>query len=86
MSALFNRDRPRKKGNEAPKKGAKSEVVRKQKLLTCPQCGGHDLYYENALITGFKYHCKDCDYIGAFIIEQDVALDREGRVVEQGPE
>jgi len=38
--------------------------------LTCPQCGSHDLYYEAALHTGRKYHCKRCDYIGAFIIEE----------------
>jgi predicted RNA-binding Zn-ribbon protein involved in translation (DUF1610 family) len=43
-----------------------------KKVLRCPQCGGTNIYYENALITGYKYHCKDCDYIGALIIEEDV--------------
>lgn len=42
------------------------------KILICPQCGGTELYYENALITGYKYHCKDCDYIGALVLEKDV--------------
>lgn len=41
-------------------------------VLTCPQCGSADLYYENALITGYKYHCKKCNYIGAFVIEKDL--------------
>jgi len=41
-------------------------------VLTCPQCGSADLYYEAALITGYKYHCKKCGYIGAFVIEKDI--------------
>ena len=47
----------------------------KRTRLICPQCGGDDLYYEAGLITGYKYHCKKCDYIGAFIIEEDVEKD-----------
>jgi predicted RNA-binding Zn-ribbon protein involved in translation (DUF1610 family) len=43
-----------------------------KKVLRCPQCGGTNIYYENALITGYKYHCKDCDYVGALIIEEDI--------------
>lgn len=41
-------------------------------MLTCPECGSADLYYESALITGYKYHCKKCGYIGAFVIEKDI--------------
>jgi len=48
-----------------------------RKVLTCPQCGSADLYYENALITGYKYHCKNCNYIGAFVIERDMDEDAE---------
>ena len=44
----------------------------KRTRLKCPQCGGDDLYYEAGLMTGYKYHCKRCDYIGAFVIEEDV--------------
>ena len=40
-------------------------------VLKCPQCGGANIYYENALITGHKYHCKDCDYIGALVLEEE---------------
>lgn len=41
----------------------------------CPDCGGRELYYEAGLISGYKYHCKDCDYIGTFVIEKDFKLD-----------
>ena len=41
-------------------------------VLTCPQCGSSDLYYENAMITGIVYHCKKCDYVGPLVLEQDV--------------
>jgi len=43
-----------------------------RRVLTCPQCGSADMYYEAALITGYKYHCKKCNYIGAFVIEKEV--------------
>ena len=43
----------------------------KRKRLICPVCGSDDLYYEAGLITGYKYHCKKCGYIGAFVIEVD---------------
>jgi len=41
------------------------------RVLECPQCHGIDLYYEAGLITGYKYHCKTCNYIGAFVIERE---------------
>lgn len=43
-----------------------------KKVITCPRCGSADLYYEAGLITGYKYHCKNCDYIGAFVIEVEI--------------
>jgi predicted RNA-binding Zn-ribbon protein involved in translation (DUF1610 family) len=42
-----------------------------RRVLVCPQCGSSDVYYENAMITGYKYHCKACQYIGALILEKD---------------
>ena len=50
-------------------------------ILTCPQCGSSDLYYENAMITGIIYHCKKCDYIGPLVLEQDV--DEEDYPIEK---
>jgi transposase-like protein len=49
--------------------------MRKKKILICPHCGGSNLYYEAGLITGYKYHCKDCHYIGAFVIEKEIDLE-----------
>ncbi len=45
---------------------------KKIKIRMCPQCGGNELYYESGLITGYKYHCKNCDYIGALILEKEI--------------
>lgn len=49
----------------------------KRRALFCPQCGSADLYYEAALITGYKYHCKKCSYIGAFVIEKELEEEEE---------
>jgi len=57
--------------NDKPKK------KRTIKVLTCPQCGSADLYYETALITGYKYHCKRCNYIGAFVVEKEIEEEAE---------
>jgi transposase-like protein len=47
-------------------------MARPKKVLTCPHCGSAGLYYEAGLVTGYKYHCKDCDYVGAFVIEKEI--------------
>ena len=57
----------------------------KQSVKRCPQCGSSDIIYENALVTGYKYRCKKCDYIGALILEEDYDVDElleeeEGRM------
>ena len=43
----------------------------------CPQCRGTGLYYEAGLVTGYKYHCKDCDYVGVVVLEMDVPLEED---------
>ncbi len=51
-------------------KGAK-KAVRGRGVLRCPQCGSRELYYEAGLITGYKYHCKKCQYIGPLVIQDE---------------
>ena len=55
----------------------RGDVKRPKTVLTCPECGSADLYYETALITGYKYHCKKCGYIGAFVIEKEMEEEAE---------
>jgi len=47
-------------------------LVNRVKVLQCPKCGSPDLYYEAGLITGQKYHCKKCNYVGSLVIERDI--------------
>lgn len=49
--------------------------MKKRTVLRCPQCGSLDLYYENGLVTGYIYHCKNCDYIGSLVFEEDIDED-----------
>jgi hypothetical protein len=42
----------------------------------CPVCGSSDLYYEAGGYTGKIYHCKNCDYMGALIVEADEEMAR----------
>jgi predicted RNA-binding Zn-ribbon protein involved in translation (DUF1610 family) len=51
----------------------------KKTVLRCPQCGSTDLYYELGLITGYKYHCKNCQYVGPLVIQDEVSKDDAGR-------
>jgi predicted RNA-binding Zn-ribbon protein involved in translation (DUF1610 family) len=59
------------------KSGLKKKPEKSSKVTTflCPSCGSKELYYEAGLISGYKYHCKDCDYIGSFVIEKDFKID-----------
>jgi transposase-like protein len=43
-----------------------------RRVKVCPVCGSPDLYYEAGMVTGQKYHCKRCDYIGSLIFETDL--------------
>ena len=61
-----------KSENTEHSEGKSSEIVT---TYLCPECGGKELYYEAGLISGYKYHCKDCDYIGSLVIEKDFKID-----------
>lgn len=47
----------------------------RRRILICPQCGSSDIYYEAGMITGQKYHCKRCGYIGSLILEKELGED-----------
>ena len=46
-------------------------------VLKCPMCGSNDLYFESGGITGYVYHCKNCDYVGAFVVEEDMEWEED---------
>ncbi|MFO8109028.1 MAG: hypothetical protein R6U17_00675 [Thermoplasmata archaeon] len=41
------------------------------KQLICPKCEGKNIVPEAGFITGYKYHCRDCGYIGALVFQED---------------
>jgi|MudIll2142460700_1097286.scaffolds.fasta_scaffold2460233_2 predicted RNA-binding Zn-ribbon protein involved in translation (DUF1610 family) len=50
---------------------------RRKTVLRCPQCGSTNITYELGLITGYKYFCKDCQYVGALVIQDEVCCDED---------
>jgi DNA-directed RNA polymerase subunit M/transcription elongation factor TFIIS len=55
-------------------------------ILTCPQCGSSDLFYENAMITGIVYHCKKCDYVGPVVLERDMTEEELAAMEKDKPQ
>jgi len=49
---------------------AESKKSPLQTVLICPQCGSRNVTYWLGLKAGYQYQCKDCGYIGAFVIEE----------------
>lgn len=50
-------------------------ALNREKLIeVCPACGSADIYYEVGGYAGTVYHCKECGYIGAFVIEANVEM------------
>lgn len=45
----------------------------------CPVCGESELFYEAGGYVGAVYHCKNCGYVGSFIIEGDEDMIEEIR-------
>ncbi|AGK62000.1 hypothetical protein Asulf_02036 [Archaeoglobus sulfaticallidus PM70-1] len=41
-----------------------------KKFLVCPVCNSKDVEPDTGGYTG-KYHCKNCGYIGSFILKMD---------------
>jgi tRNA(Ile2) C34 agmatinyltransferase TiaS len=42
-----------------------------RRVHVCPKCGSTEIYYIAGMVTGQKYRCKRCGYIGSLIIETD---------------
>ena len=49
-----------------------------KKVLRCPQCGSDNITYELGLITGYKYFCKNCLYMGPLVIEDTGGKESAG--------
>jgi len=45
-------------------------MMEKKKTLRCPKCGSKKIVPEAAFITGYKYACEDCGYVGSLVIEE----------------
>ena len=55
--------------------GSRGRMVVQQ----CPQCGSDDLYFESGFITGYVYHCRNCDYVGSFVIKKEVNFSGDSK-------
>lgn len=40
------------------------------KILMCPECKSSNVTYYLGGELGYQYRCKDCGYIGAFVLEK----------------
>ena len=50
---------------------------RGKSVLRCPQCLSYNIIYDAGLITGQRYHCLACDYVGSLVLEEEVARTPE---------
>ncbi len=39
-------------------------------VLICPECNSSNVSYYLGGELGYQYRCKDCGYIGAFVLEK----------------
>ena len=47
-----------------------------KRILLCPVCSSSNVTYYLGANMGYLYQCKDCGYIGAFIIEKSLKFQR----------
>jgi transposase-like protein len=45
---------------------------RGRSVLLCPSCRSDRIVYDAALITGQRYHCLNCDYVGSLVLEEEI--------------
>ncbi|MCI4373160.1 MAG: hypothetical protein L3K02_05910 [Thermoplasmata archaeon] len=50
---------------------------RGKRILVCPQCQSGNIVQEAGSITGAVYHCRNCQYIGALVLE--IEVDEDGQ-------
>jgi predicted RNA-binding Zn-ribbon protein involved in translation (DUF1610 family) len=44
-------------------------------IKVCPKCGSGQIVQASGSITGAVYQCRACQYLGALVLEIDVADD-----------
>ena len=55
--------------------GSNRDRRKRVRVLRCPDCRSTNIFYEAATMTGKKYKCGDCGYMGALVVEEDVMVD-----------
>jgi transposase-like protein len=45
-------------------------------VATCPECGSADVVYEAGMMLGQKYRCQKCGYIGSFVLEKEIDVEK----------
>ncbi len=51
------------------------ERPRRKSRLLCPHCRSDRVVLDAGLVTGQRYHCLSCDYVGALILEVDEPVE-----------
>ena len=49
--------------------------MKRKWVATCPECGSSDIVYEAGMMTGQKYRCLKCGYIGSVTVEVEIETD-----------
>jgi transcription elongation factor Elf1 len=44
----------------------------RRRILRCPSCGSTQIGVIAGMITGQVYYCRNCNYQGALVFEEDV--------------
>jgi len=73
-SEILNRSEAREIGKRLKSyPGGSGKMI----IHQCPECGGNELYFESGFMTGYVYHCKNCDYVGSLIFEKEIDFSDE---------
>jgi transposase-like protein len=51
---------------------SRRRTTRRRTVLVCPHCGSDRLAFEAGLVTGQKYRCAVCGYVGSLVLETDL--------------